>query len=258
MELDWLYVLAIVGGFFAGVVNTLAGSGSLITLPIFMVLGLDANVANGTNRVGLLAQSFTSTLTFWRKGMLNYKGMHWLIIPTMIGGFVGSEIAARADASVMKQVIAYIMILMLFVILLNPKKWLDTPVEIEKKMNTVFFILMVGLGSYGGFIQVGTGIFLLISLVMAMNYAVVKANAIKNLIILCFNIPAILNFIRHDQVDWKLGLLVTIGQVGGAFVAAKFASESKNAAVWIKRLLVVVIVLASLKLLGVLDFFSSI
>ena len=92
--MEWyVWVLTILGGFAAGFINTLAGSGSLITLPILIFLGLPANVANGTNRVGALLQTVVSVITFKRRGNFDLKGSQWLIFPAVLGSIPGALIA---------------------------------------------------------------------------------------------------------------------------------------------------------------------
>jgi len=87
---EWHIVIAVVGGFVAGVINTFAGNGSAITLSILTeVLGLPANVANGSNRVGALLQSTTSAFVFYKNGKLNLKESKSIIILTVIGAFIG-------------------------------------------------------------------------------------------------------------------------------------------------------------------------
>src|SRR5262245_59383493 len=84
-------------GIVAGFINTLAGSGSLLTLPILILLGLPANVANGTNRVGVTMQNIASVATFRRHGALPLAGSWQLIMPSVAGGIVGAMLAVDLD-----------------------------------------------------------------------------------------------------------------------------------------------------------------
>src|SRR5688572_33346053 len=87
-------------GFAAGFINTLAGSGSLLTLPLLILLGLPANVANGTNRVGVLLQNVVAVATFRRRGALPLAGSWKLIVPSVVGAVVGAELAVEDRKSV--------------------------------------------------------------------------------------------------------------------------------------------------------------
>jgi len=159
--MEWYFIpVVILGGFAAGFVNTLAGSGSLITLPLLIFIGLPANVANGTNRVAIFLESLVGINTFKRNNVLDLRGVFVLGIPAVVGSVLGAQIAVNLNEQLMRQAIGIIMILMLFIIILRPKRWLHGELEQIggwpnwKQMAVFFFI-----GIYGGFIQAGVGIF---------------------------------------------------------------------------------------------------
>src|SRR4030095_13166706 len=87
------YFIAIGAGFMAGIINTLAGSGSLFTLPVLIFLGLSPHMANGTNRVGILPQTFVGAITLYRKGNIKIGSDAYYIIPTVLGSVIGAYIA---------------------------------------------------------------------------------------------------------------------------------------------------------------------
>ena len=97
----WMYPLAIAGGALAGFINTLAGSGSAVTIPLLVMMGLSPNVANGTNRVGVIVQSIVATYTFEKKGMIPREGVWWMIFPSVFGAIVGSMIAVNLSETAM-------------------------------------------------------------------------------------------------------------------------------------------------------------
>ncbi|MEM6804249.1 MAG: sulfite exporter TauE/SafE family protein, partial [Bacteroidota bacterium] len=119
------WILFSLAGLLTGVINTLAGSGSLITLPVFIfICGLPADVANGTNRIGALFQSATGVRAFQKEGELKLKGIVWIAIPIVLGAAVGAKIAVELDEQMMNYSIAALMVFMLIVLLVNPKKWI--------------------------------------------------------------------------------------------------------------------------------------
>ena len=103
-----LYFAVIVAGFLAGFINTLAGSGSAITLPLLVFLGLPATVANGTNRIGVLFQTTMSTTTYHRAGVMPWRDANSLLVPAIIGGIVGAYIAVDLNEQQMRLAIATI------------------------------------------------------------------------------------------------------------------------------------------------------
>src|SRR5688572_17910937 len=225
MELPHPLLLAAVPitGFFAGFINTLAGSGSLLTLPILILLGLPANVANGTNRVGVLLQNIVAVATFRQRGALPLAGSWKLIVPSVVGSVVGAELAVDLDEALLRQTIGALMIVLLAVMLLKPERWIAEHAAPREPRLLVEVPLFFAIGVYGGFIQVSVGLFLLAGLVLGAGYNLVGANALKNLIVLVFTAAALVVFIVNDQVEWMLGLLLGAGQAVGAWVATHFA-----------------------------------
>ena len=110
---DWEIFLLIVCGFIAGVINTLAGSGSLFTLPILLFLGLPANIANGTNRVGILLQTLVGAFTLYRGGKIKLSGDLKFIVPVTLGSVTGAMVAVGIDEGVLRNVIGWVMLLLL-------------------------------------------------------------------------------------------------------------------------------------------------
>ena len=244
----WMYPAVIIAGFLAGFINTLAGSGSAITLPLLVFMGLPASVANGTNRIGVLLQTSVSTTSFHRQGYLKWHEALTLLIPTIVGGVLGAQIAVNLDERAMKLAIAGMLILTFFLIILKPKRWLTGRAEGARKPGWREWILFFFIGIYGGFIQAGVGIFLLVGLVMAIGHDLIHANAIKALLVLAFNIFAFVIFVRNGQVAWIAGLIMAIGAMAGAWTAVRFATK-EWAQIWVYRLLLVVVVLSAGRML---------
>lgn len=250
------YPLVILAGFVAGFINTLAGSGSLVTLPLLIFIGLPATVANGTNRIGILLQNLVGVSSFKQKDALDSRGMLWLAVPASMGSLIGAQIAVNLNEEIMRLTIGVIMVLMLLVILLRPKRWLQgTLKNIEGRPTGWQFVIFFFIGIYGGFIQAGVGIFLLAGLVLAIGYDLVRANAVKVGIVLIFTIFALWVFIRNGQVNFMIGLILAIGNMFGAWIGAKVAVE--KGAQWVRRLLILVIIVSASNLLGIFDLIGG-
>lgn len=255
--MEWYLIpAAIAAGFAAGFINTLAGSGSLVTLPVLIFLGLPATVANGTNRVAILLQNVVAIDRFHRKGVLDWRGAIHLGAPAVLGSILGAQIAVNLDEQAMRRAIGLLMVVMLFVIILRPQRWLHGVLEkLERRPNLWQYSLFFLIGIYGGFIQAGVGIFLLAGLVLGVGYNLVRANAVKVGVVFFFTISALAVFVRNGQVDWLIGLIMAIGNMLGAYFAARLAVE--RGAIWVHRLLIVVVVVSALNLLGVFEFIGS-
>jgi uncharacterized membrane protein YfcA len=241
-------LLAVVplAGFIAGFVNTLAGSGSLLTLPLLILLGLPANVANGTNRVGVLLQGVVAVATFRRRGALDLTGSWKLLLPSLLGGIVGALLAVDLDELLLRRTIGVLMVVLLILMLLNPERWIADHATRREPRWYVEVPLFFVIGIYGGFIQVSVGLFLLAGLVLGAGYNVIGANAMKNLIACVFTAAALIVFVLNDQVVWTLGLLLGAGQSLGAWVAARTAI--KRGAKFVRYTVIVIVALSAIAL----------
>jgi uncharacterized membrane protein YfcA len=249
--MPWYTIPAlIIAGFAAGFINTLAGSGSLITLPALIWIGLPATVANGTNRIGILMQNVVGVGSFMRHRILDLRGALLLGIPATIGSVIGAQIAVNLDEVMMRRTIGVVMILMLGIIIVRPQRWLQgRQTEMTGRPTWIQLVIFFVIGVYGGFIQAGVGIFLLAGLVLAVGYDLVRANAVKLGIVMLYIPFALAVFIRNHQVDLLAGLIVGVGSMLGAWVAARTAIQ--KGAVWVRRLLIAVVLVSAIDLLGV-------
>ena len=249
--MEWYLILAVIGvGFVAGFINTVAGSGSLLTLPLLMFLGLPANVANGTNRIAILCQNAVAMISFKQQKIYSFREGFRLAIPAVIGSLIGARIAVNLNDEIMSTTIGGLLIVMFFLVLLKPEKWLKSSVHppVPFWIQVVIFFFT---GLYGGFIQAGVGFFLLAGLVLGSGFELVKANALKVFINFLFTLFALIIFIIHHHVYYNLAFILAIVNIFGAYVAARLAV--KWGAVILRYFLIVVLALSSLKLLGVFD-----
>ncbi|WP_304235833.1 sulfite exporter TauE/SafE family protein [Jiulongibacter sediminis] len=253
MEIDLSlaeFVLFVFAGIFTGIINTLAGSGSLITLPIFMfICGLPPSVANATNRIGVFMQSAVATQRFNKTFPGLFKGVEWLAIPAVVGALIGSKIAVDLNEKLMNYSIGTLMVIMLIVLLLKPSRWLKAEGEggsNRKSWKSILIFFVIGV--YGGFLQAGVGVFLLAAMVLVSQYNLKQANGIKLLMVLCFTIPALLLFIYYDKVHFAYGILMGVFQSIGAWLGVRFISKIPNSEVWIYRVLIVVIAVSAIKM----------
>lgn len=250
-EIAWyFYPLLIMAGVLAGVINTLAGSGSAVTLSLLLFLGLDANVANGTNRIGAITQCGTALLAYRKSGKLNFlaKKSLYLIIFTFIGAMIGAYAATRFNPDDMETVIGYMMIVMFFVILVKPKRWLRET-NLDVNINTpISFVIFFCIGLYAGFIQMGMGIMFLAALVLRAQFSLTDSNIIKIIIVFAFIIPVFAIFVFAGQVHWIYGILLATGQGIGAWLAARFALQHPRANIIVHRLLIAVVLFAIAKI----------
>lgn len=224
-------VLLIVTGLAAGVINTLAGGGSNLTLPALMVMGLPPEVANATNRVGIFLQCLTGILGFKKHKKLDTDDIAPILWPTLVGGAFGSLAAAFAPSWILKPLLLGAMLLMALIILVRPQVVAPeegTPCyKVKDRPLAAWFGLGLA-GFYGGFVQAGVGFILIAALAGTLRYDLVKTNALKLVCTLAFTTIALVIFIWQGQVYWLPGLILAVGYIAGAHFSVKFAIKAKQ------------------------------
>lgn len=240
-------MLLLVGiGVIAGILNVLAGGGSLMTLPLLIFMGLPAPVANGTNRIAILCQNVFAVGGFKSKGVFPAKLALLCTIPALIGSILGAQLAIDISEELFKQILAAVMIGVILLMVVDPTKRMKfdeqhmTPLRTALLLVSFFFI-----GIYGGFIQAGVG-FLIMSGLLVHGLDLVRINAVKVFVVLFYTIAAMAVFIWHDQVNYPLGIALAVGNSAGGWIGSHLAVKKGHD--WIKRLVIVVVVVFAIKL----------
>ena len=244
--------LLISAGFLVGFINTLAGGATIISLSVLMFLGLPPNVANGTHRIAAFFQTFVSTNTFRQQKVLDFKKALWLGIPTAIGSLIGAYIAVDINEEIFEKAVAIVVLIIAVFLVYKPKFWISGQKKLmQRKLNIWTILLFFILGIYGGFIHIGIGYFLLIGIVFGAGYDLIKANAIKVMIVFLYIPFTLFVFISNDIINYKFGLVLAVGQVIGAYVGAKVAV--KWGAGFVRWLMIIVILVLSSHYFGLIN-----
>lgn len=244
-------LISLIGGFCAGMINTLAGFGSIITLAIYMdLLGLPGHIANATNRINVMASSSVSTITFYRYKMLDFGKSGWYLVMIILGALLGIYLATIISSAQFKSAFSYVLIPILVILLMNPKKMIKPDPNAKAISKWILFPSLFLAGIYAGFIQAGFGVILLILLVMLAKQDLVKSNALKVAVVSFYTIMALVIFQIQGMLYWKMGLAMAVGQAFGGYFMASNASKMKNANVWAYRLLIVIVSLVIIKNFG--------
>lgn len=244
-----IFTILILAGFSVGIINTLAGSGSVITFSILMALGIPAPMANGTLRIGVVMQTATASFRFFKNNKLDLKKGLVLAIPVIIGSISGALIAVNMPHELFEKIIGGVLLVLLFFVIFDPKRWIQEQKEkTERKISLLQIIMFLFIGMYGGFVHIGVGIFLLSALVLQAGYDLVKANALKVFLVLLYSPFALGIYILNGQIEWVLGLVAAIGNFAGGYVGSQLAI--KKGSKFVRGLLIVVILVFSGYLLG--------
>jgi len=176
------------------------------------------------------------------------------IVLTVVGAIAGVIVATVVSNEQFKSVFSFMMVAMFFVILIKPKRWLQKTDPNQTVNYWLAVPLFLGVGFYGGFIQMGMGIIFLAAMVMGARYSITDSNAVKIFVVAVYTVFVIGIFHWKGMIDWKAGGVLAIGQTAGGWLAANFASKYEKADIWAYRLLVVIVVLAIAKLFGLFEW----
>ena len=246
----WHIILILIVGLASGFINTIAGGGSSITLPLLMFLGLSPNMANGTNRIAILMQSIAGVGTFRKNNIMTLSEGWKLALPSAAGALVGALVAVKVNEELMKWFVIAVMLGVLLLLIFKPEVWIKDHAQSARAQNKYLqMLIFFAIGFYGGFIQVGVGFLLLAGLVLGCGHDLVKGNALKVLIVLVYTIIALVIFFANSKVNIGIGLILGCGSMVGAWLGAKFTI--KGGAVYVRYFLIVTLVAMILKLSGV-------
>ncbi|GAA4845487.1 sulfite exporter TauE/SafE family protein [Algivirga pacifica] len=235
-------------GIAAGVVNTLAGGGSIFTLSLLLFMGVPAPLANGTNRLGILVQNISGAYTFHRSGLLNVKQSLIFIIPSLLGALTGAYIATDISTEHMEDIVGALMVFMLFSILIKPSTGNKRIQTLGQDLFRWYFIpLFYAIGFYGGFVQAGIGILIIVSLSLSASMPLIRSNAIKMLIIALYSLPVVLIFVFQGQILWLAAILLAIGQLSGTWITNRYLTKIEGIDKWIKWIMIVMISITIVK-----------
>lgn len=214
----------------AGFLNVLAGGGSLITLPILLLLGLPAAEANGTNRVAILVQNVAAVWSFRRAGRADVRTGLRLAAFTLPGAVAGAFLAIRISEGAFRAILAGVLVVAV-IGLLRPLGTRDGTDGSRTRVGVVSALALVGIGFYGGFIQAGVGFLFMLVLYRGLGFDLLTVNVHKVFIVLLYTIPAFLVFLGSGMVDWTVGLVLAGGNAVGAVVGTRVSLRGGERAI---------------------------
>ncbi|WP_026893977.1 sulfite exporter TauE/SafE family protein [Clostridiisalibacter paucivorans] len=244
-------LLILFTGLISGFLNTVAGGGSLFTIPILIFLGLPSAIANGTNRIALMVQNIVAICNFKSKGFFDYRLGLTLAIPATIGAIIGAKIAISLSDELFNKILATIMIGILILIIWQPQKKSSEIHSLKGAKKFVAIIVFLFIGIYGGLIQAGVGFIIIASLTLITGFSLTKINSIKVLVVALYMLSSLIVFIVNNKIDWTFGIILAIGNSIGAYLGSNFAVNKGDK--WIRIVVIVSVILMSLKLFGVID-----
>jgi len=246
--MDILEAVLILGvGLVAGAVNTLAGGGSLLSLPILIFLGLPPAVANATNRVAIFSQNVFGVAGFKSKGVTEFKYSFWLGISALFGAIIGAKLAVDIKGEVFNKILAVVMIFVVFLTISGKGKPTQKSIENTSRTSQIIGgITFFFIGIYGGFIQAGVGFIIIGALTAIHGFSLVKTNSIKVFVVLIYTIAALAVFMYEGKVNWLYGGVLAVGNSTGAWFASRWSVDKGDKV--IKIVLAIAVTALAIKL----------
>lgn len=247
IEFPYDILLLVVAGLFAGFINTMAGGGSLITLPLLIFLGLPSATANGTNRIAILVATSSATLGFRSKKINPFPFSLYLGVTALLGALIGARIAINIDGFLFNKILAIIMIVVVVLMVFKPNY--SAQQLIPKTSGKTLIWSMVAfffIGIYGGFINAGIGFIMMLFLNYVNRMELIRVNATKVSVALIYTTGALATFALSGNIEWKYGIALATGNAAGAFFASRY-SVKKGEGV-IKTVMIFMVVAMAIKL----------
>ncbi|MCB1789191.1 MAG: sulfite exporter TauE/SafE family protein [Gammaproteobacteria bacterium] len=198
----------------------MAGGGSLLTVPVMLFMGIPGPVANGTNRIAILAQNVTAVTAFRRRGYSDFKLGMSLAAAAAVGAIGGASLGVHLDGAWFDRILALVMVGVMLLMATGQDKIKPSGGETQAKNLLAGHLLMVGAGFWGGFIQIGVGFILMPILHRVLGLDLVRVNMHKVFIVLVYTVVALFVFASQLELLWWTGVGLAVGNSIGGWLGA--------------------------------------
>lgn len=226
MEEYIIYIALFFAGIVAAFVNMMAGGGSIVVLGVMIYFGIDPQVANATNRIGVLAGTTSGALAYKSENVLELKKSIFYSLWTIPGAILGAIFSVSISAQLFQYLLIGVMIFVVVNLFIPSKK--DIAGGDSHKDSFLIYPALVLAGFYGGFIQVGVGIVLMSVFRLFSGMSLVKVNMHKVFIVLFFVLPTLVVFFLSGKIEPFYALTIGAGNLVGAWFSVKIAVKKGN------------------------------
>lgn len=216
-------LVAVMAGLLCGFLNTVASSGSAVTLPLLLSLGLSPTFANDTNRLPVLVAASSASWTFFRSGVIQWRLAWHVVGPTLAGSLLGALLADGFPESWLRQVIFVGLCVALTLLFTGVRRALQVLHEEAPRLGIRQTALLFLVGVWLGLIVLDGATFLLLVLILGVRLPLVQANAYKSLALLATSLLSVILFALHGNIQWRIGCLLSVGSLVGGRIGARFA-----------------------------------
>lgn len=247
-------IILVVSGILVGFINTLSAGGTIVSIALYLAMGLPSQGANAVNRVGVLLQDAFGSALFLKQGIFKVREVLPYAFPVMLGALFGSLVAITISERVFSICLGIILLVMIVFLFVQEKHSKKPERKLSLKEYFIYFPIFMAIGFYGGFVQTGTGFLIIAALGMILGYDMIKTAAVKLFIMFLYTLVAITVFFVKGSVEvnyWMYGLIHSIGMIIGTWIAGKYALKKGES--FIRIIIILVIMVTALNLFGILD-----
>ncbi len=239
-------VLLFLSGLCAGFIDSIAGGGGLISVPVLLSIGMPPQIALGTNKLQSSFGSFSASWYYIKKGEANLKEAWKGIFFTLIGAVIGSWSIQQLDSGFISHIIPFMLLIVFFYTFFSGNLGYESRTAIIPK-NIFYMGAGLCLGFYDGFFGPGTGSFWTAAFVIFLGFDMTRAAGFTRVMNFTSNIVALLLFIYGNKIIYSAGLCMAAGQALGAFMGSHLAI--KKGAAFIRPVFMSVILVTILRLI---------
>lgn len=217
----WHFVLLFVTALFSGFVDSIAGGGGLISIPMLLAVGIPPHIALATNKLQGTFGTLTAVIKFSLKGMINFKEIYLGAVFTFIGACFGTQAVLLINPNILKFLVPFFLIAVFIYTISHPRLG-ENLTQSKIKQNTFYATFGLLIGFYDGFLGPGTGSFWTFAMVVLLGISMKKSVAHTKALNFVSNFVSLCVFITGTQILWAIGFVMAIGQILGAFLGAHF------------------------------------
>ena len=215
-------------GAVVSLINSIAGGGSTLSLPIMIFLGMPATVANGTNRIGLIIGNISSVANLARHGYLNKKIFFQLLIPTAIGASIGVCFLVRIGDKAFQALLAVVICLVVVMSRLRKDIFGKPPATPPEKLTWKGALGFIAVAIYGCIVQVGVGFVQIFSLTRYTGLDPIHVNALKNALTTVFLFMSTIALGIAGKIDWPIAIIMAVGAWFGGYCGSFLQRKKGN------------------------------
>lgn len=237
-----VFLIGIIASFF----GTMVGGGTLLSIPLLIMVGLPPQVAIATERLGGLGQTVASFIKFYKSKKIVWQHVFGLTVISVAGSLIGSTILINVDPLILRNIVGSTILVLLPLLFLKKDLGIKHTVVSKRKIiigSLIYFLVQIFAAFYGG----GTGILIAYVLMFCFGLTILESTATKIIPWFFLSITSLIIFANKGIINYKMGVVMIVGMAIGAYLGAHVALKKGN--LWLKRLFIFFVIISVGKLL---------